>query len=282
MKKSNFMAVAVCGLLCLSACNSRKIVATTAGEVKTETINQTENTIQQVLYGQWTASNVGGAAVTGNDRPYIVFDKSTTNPFIVNCYAYNGCNILNGTLAVTPGGQMSRTSDFMSTMKMCADAQYEVGFTEAINTVSNYSIEQVGRDYLLYIKNSQGDTTMILRKNDLGFANGAWQVTKLNGTDVPNDTEIRMVIDIAAQKLHGNAGCNTMNGVIYMNPDKQNSIEFKDIITTRMMCPNIDIEHQFLTALSQVSAVLQDNDGSLILNDNSGNTLIVLKHLNLK
>ena len=265
MNKSIIITAAAVLFLC--SCNSRKVAVTTTG---------------QVLYGQWIATNINGTAVTGNDRPYMVFDESSTNPFIVNLYAYDGCNILNGALAVTPGGQMSRTSEFLSTMKMCPDAQYEIGFTMALNTVSKYSIEQVGRDYLLYIKNAQGNTTMTLRKSDLGFANGAWQVTKLNGTAVPTDVEMQMVIDIPEQKLHGNAGCNTMNGSIYMNPDKQNSLEFKNIATTRMTCPQIALEQQLLTALAQVTTVQLGKDGSLMLDDANCHTLVTLTKLNLK
>lgn len=280
MNKSIIITAAAVLFLC--SCNSRKVAVTTTGQVKTETATQTEGAIQKVLYGQWIATNINGTAVTGNDRPYIVFDESSTNPFIVNLYAYDGCNILNGALAVTPGGQMSRTSEFLSTMKMCPDAQYEIGFTMALNTVSKYSIEQVGRDYLLYIKNAQGNTTMTLRKSDLGFANGAWQVTKLNGTAVPTDVEMQMVIDIPEQKLHGNAGCNTMNGSIYMNPDKQNSLEFKNIATTRMTCPQIALEQQLLTALAQVTTVQLGKDGSLMLDDANCHTLVTLTKLNLK
>lgn len=280
MNKSIIITAAAVLFLC--SCNSRKVAVTTTGQVKTETATQTEGAIQKVLYGQWIATNINGTAVTGNDRPYMVFDESSTNPFIVNLYAYDGCNILNGALAVTPGGQMSRTSEFLSTMKMCPDAQYEIGFTMALNTVSKYSIEQVGRDYLLYIKNAQGNTTMTLRKSDLGFANGAWQVTKLNGTAVPTDVEMQMVIDIPEQKLHGNAGCNTMNGSIYMNPDKQNSLEFKNIATTRMICPQIALEQQLLTALAQVTTVQLGKDGSLMLDDANCHTLVTLTKLNLK
>lgn len=280
MNKSIIITAAAVLFLC--SCNSRKVAVTTTGQVKTETATQTERAIQKVLYGQWIATNINGTAVTGNDRPYMVFDESSTNPFIVNLYAYDGCNILNGALAVTPGGQMSRTSEFLSTMKMCPDAQYEIGFTMALNTVSKYSIEQVGRDYLLYIKNAQGNTTMTLRKSDLGFANGAWQVTKLNGTAVPTDVEMQMVIDIPEQKLHGNAGCNTMNGSIYMNPDIQNSLEFKNIATTRMTCPQIALEQQLLTALAQVTTVQLGKDGSLMLVDANGHTLVTLTKLNLK
>lgn len=282
MKYSVLALSAVC--LFMGSCNTtRKVSVDTAGEVKTETLNQTEGAIQQVLYGQWIASNVNDMAVTGEDRPYIIFDRSATNPFIVNCYAYDGCNTLNGALAVTPGGQMKRTSDFLSTMRFCSDASYELGFSMALNTVANYSIEKVGRDYLLYLKNSSDKTTMVLRKSDLGYVNGAWQVTKIGNTVLPEDAGVELVIDIPELKVHGNAGCNVLNGSIYIDPDKQNSIQFKNVATTRMMCPNIELESQFLAALAQVSSVAQGKDtNNLLFMDNTGKTIIELQKLNLK
>lgn len=281
MKKTVFCGLAV--VLCVASCNTvHKVSVDSAGEVKTETINQTEGAIQQVLYGQWIAADVNNVPVAGDNRPYIVFDKSTTNPFILKCYAYDGCNTLNGSLAVTPGGQMSRTSDFMSTLRMCPDAPYETGFSLAINTVSRYAIEKAGRDYLLYFKDSAGKTTMVLRKSDLGYVNGAWRVAKINNTVVPEDAGIRVVIDVPELKIHGNAGCNTLNGSIYIDPDKQNSMQFRNIATTRMTCPQIELEQKFLAALSQAATVAQGIDSSVIFKNASGNTVLILYKLNLK
>ncbi len=281
MKTTVFCGLAVA--LCVASCNTvRKVSVDSVGEVKTGTINQTEGAIQYVLYGQWIAADVSNMPVAGDNRPYIVFDKSATNPFILNCYAYDGCNTLNGSLAVTPGGQMNRTSDFMSTLRMCPDAPYETGFSLAINTVSRYAIEKAGRDYLLYFKDSAGKTTMVLRKSDLGYVNGAWRVAKINNTVVPEDAGIKMVIDVPELKIHGNAGCNTLNGSIYIDPDKQNSMQFRNIATTRMTCPQIELEQKFLAALSQAATVAQGTDSSIVFKNASGNTVLLLYKLNLK
>ncbi|MCM1483232.1 MAG: META domain-containing protein [Muribaculaceae bacterium] len=271
--------VAICSL---AACNSSKVPVTAAGQVKTETLGQTEGVISHVLYGEWTAAHVGTQAVEGENRPYLIFDKSGANPFVVNCYANDGCNTLNGTFAVTPGGSFKASSDMASTMRMCPDAPYELGFGMALRNVRNYKIEQVGRDYLLYFIGEDGNTLMTLRKSDISFINGAWKVMRIGSQELKADNETEMVIDIPELKVHGNAGCNVLNGTLYIDPDKQNSLQFRDLVTSRMTCPDIATEQAFLVALEKVETVAPGSDSeTAYLKDASGNTLITLQRLNL-
>ena len=280
----SFLIIAAGAVLCsMAACKSTKVTVDNMGNVKTSNLTETENVIQQVFFGEWTAVNVGGKAVEGENRPYIIFAKEEKNPFEVKCYANDGCNIVNGEFAVTPGGKMKGIGDFISTMKMCPDAIYEMGFNLALKTVENYSIEKVGRDYLLYFKDGAGQTTMIMRKSDIGFINGAWQVTRVYGKDMTKYEDLQLVIDLPEGRIHGNVGCNTMNGSVVANPDMQNSITFKDMATTRMMCPDIAIEQSLLDALGKVSTVVSaDDNNTAILKDASGQEAVVLKKLNLK
>ena len=46
----------------------------------------------------------------------------------------------------------------------------------------------------------------------------------INGKEY-NNPDMEMVIDIQEQKLHGNSGCNIMNGSLSINPDKSNFIK---------------------------------------------------------
>lgn len=285
MYNKSLMATAAIALaICLTGCNSTRktATATTAGVVKTETLGQTKAAISNVLYGEWTAFDVKGKAVTGDDRPYIIFEKNNDNPYLVNCYANNGCNTLNGMMSVTPGGKMQSSSQFASTMRMCPDAPYEIGFTEAINYVDNYTLEKIGSEYLLYLKNAAGQTLMVLRKADAGFMNGAWRVTRLGGKDISDNTQMEMVIDIPELKVHGNAPCNVFNGSIFIDPAKQNSIQFRDIATTRMSCPELQLEQELLVALEQVETVVPGHDETAILKDDQGRQLMVLKRINLE
>lgn len=254
-------------------------------QVVTSTINDTEAVINQVLYGEWTISNVNGREVTGDERPYLVFDTTATNPFILKYYANNGCNILNGQVGVTAGGEMRKASEGLSTMRFCPDAPYETGITMALETVHNYAIDRIGSDYVLYLKDAVGKTTMTLVKSNISFLNGAWTVTRLgnetfttSGDDVP-----QMVIDIPELKVHGNTGCNVMNGNIFIDPAKANSIQFRDLATSRKACPDMQREQAFLVALEQVeSAVPGASDDVAIMKDAMGREVMQLQRLQLK
>lgn len=255
----------------------------TDNQVETESPKQTEAAISKVLYGEWTVFDVNGTTVTGDNRPYVIFDTTAVNPFIVQVYANNGCNILNGTLAVTPGGEMGKTGEFLSTMKLCPDAPYEMGMAMAFETVQTYKIEKIGQDYLLYMKNQAGENTMVLRKSDISFINGAWSVVRIGDKTLSPDDGVQMVIDVPELRVHGNTGCNILNGDLFLDPDKQNSLQFKNLATTRMMCQNPETEQAFLVALEQVeTAVPGKEDTTAQLKDAAGNVLLDLKRLDLK
>lgn len=284
MKKFIYLAAASGLILALSAsCKSNQVNVNTAGVVQTETINQTEGVIHKVLYGHWTVAQVSGLTVDGSDRPYVEFGEDTTNPFLVKVYAFNGCNYINGEYAVTPGGSIKPTANFAATMKMCDDAPYEMGVTMALNTVTNYKIEKVGTDYLLYFVNASGATTMTLRKNEADYINGAWQVTAIDGQSVGSNADLQLVLDLSAGTIHGNVGCNTMNGKVVTDPDRQNSIAFTSMVTTRMTCPDIATEQSLLQALRTVAtSSLSDDANTLTLKNVAGQNVVTLRRLNIK
>lgn len=291
MKKNSLLLSAAALALTFTGCSlldqfktkpSVKVDKTT-GEVVTAKPSETIAAIDDILYGEWTVSNVNGQGVVGDERPYVVFDTTGVNPFVVQVYANNGCNVINGTLAVTPGGEMKKTSEFLSTMKYCPDAPYEIGINMAFETVKKFNIEKIGNDYILYMKNSGGNSVMILRKSDISFINGAWEVTKLGNEEISSESGMKLVIDVPELKVHGNTGCNILNGNLLLDPDKQNSLQFKDLATTRMMCPDIENEQKFLVALEEVETAAPGHDGTTsVLKDAQGKILITLKRLNLK
>ena len=269
----------------LAACNTSKKTIQVAGPVAVKNTAQTNAAVHKILYGEWLVYKVGNQTVTGSDRPYIIFDGANepekTN--MVKTYANNGCNIINGVYEITPGGKMERASEFISTMRLCPDAPYEMGMTLAMNDVKKFDLDKIGNDYLLSMKNANDSTLMVLRKYDLNFINGALSVTSVNGTILTSDSGINLVIDTPEQKIHGNVGCNTMNGKIILNPDRQNSIGFSQMITTRMTCPQIETEQELLQALSKVTTVMPTDDmAGALLKDEAGNTIITLKRIELR
>lgn len=259
------------------------------GELPTADLSalQTETMINRIIFGKWNIVKVGNDKVTGEDRPYIVFDSTAVNPFFLKFYAYNGCNTINGMLTVTQGNSMGKVGEFASTLRLCHDARYEAGIGTALETVRSYKLEAAGSgDYTMSFINQSGKTTMVLSKNDMAFAEGAWLVTNIGQIEVKEGdmpSPMMLVIDILEHKVHGSTGCNILNGNITTNPDVQNSIGFTDLITTRMACPNAGLEQQLSTALSRVVRVEQGKKGdSILLLDAAGNTVVRLVRTDLK
>lgn len=270
----------------LTGCNTNRQTGSSsqaAGTVATATASETKGVISKALYGEWLAMDVNGQTVTGDDRPYIIFEATPENPFILNIYANNGCNTLNGQMSVTPGGKMVPASTIASTMMMCPDAPYEMGFTLGLNNVKKYTLEKAGSDYILYMRDASDKALITLRKSGITFLNGAWSVTSVNSESIPAEMEMQLVIDIPELKIHGNAGCNTLNGSVFIDPAKQNSVQFTDLATTRMTCPFIAKEQALLIALEQVDTAQHGSTPDEVnLLDAGGKTVITLKRLNLK
>lgn len=255
------------------------------GEMRTEGLSalQTESLIRQVIYGTWTVMEVDGQKVTG-EHPEIGFESSAANPFLVRYYARTDCNTLNGVLALNTGNALAPAGESASTMRLCPDARWETPIAQALNSVRSYRLEREGSDdYMLYFKNEEGKTTMTLLKNDLAFINGAWKVTDIGATEISRTSlpgPMQLVIDIPELRVHGNTGCNILNGTLVRNPDVANSLSFININTTRMGCPDAGTEQQLVNALSKVVTVTPgpDNDTALLC-DAAGNTLIRLSRI---
>ncbi|MCM1349268.1 MAG: META domain-containing protein [Firmicutes bacterium] len=284
------LSIALTGLsvmiLGLTACNSqKKSVKDVAGQVAVATPAQTNAAVHKIFYGEWIAYKVGNQLVDGSDRPYVIFDGENTahTPNYIKMYGNDGCNIINGTFTITPGGKMQRASELISTMRLCPDAPYEMGINLAFNNVERYELDKIGNDYLLNLKGANDSTLIVLRKYDLNFINGAWAVTHINGQKVTAESEPQLVFDTPEQKIHGNVGCNTMNGKIVINPDRQNAMSFTDMLTTRMTCPDIATEQALLLALDKVVSVFPINDmAGAQLKDEAGNTVVTLKRIQLR
>ena len=85
---------------------------------------------------------------------------------------------------------------------------------------------------MLVLRDKKHNPIMTLRNHNLSLLNGTWTVTEIDGNAI-DDENIRLVIDIPEGKLHGNSGCNLINGSISLDPKKKNAIQFSQIISTR-------------------------------------------------
>lgn len=277
MKNILLLVVAMAAMLSLGSCNVLKTnKPTTAPESPSTEVRTPAGKVTPALAGAWSIVDVGGKAVTvaGDDYPSMTFDTADCAPGQVNMYLYNGCNYINGLWAVS-GNTLTRAGEFPSTMKYCAEAVDEIPINMALERVAGFAIEKINNEYFLYLKDAAGTTLMTLRKHNLNFFNGAWRVTEIGGVNMTGDRAPEMVIDLADGKIHGNAGCNVLNGSVTQNLDHEGGIGFTNLYTTRMTCPEIAIEQAFILALEEVeTCVPGDNDNIALLKDATGKTVI--------
>jgi len=96
-------------------------------------------------------------------------------------------------------------------------------------------------------------TNEINKKADIRL-HDIWALEIINGEEFVKgvQTNNHPVIEIylEEERVHGNAGCNTINGKVKV---QGSNITFSEIITTEMACPG-DIEQRFLTALQSVDS----------------------------
>lgn len=226
--------------------------------------------------GEWTIYSVNNTLVTGEERPYMSLDLAQ-NRF----YGNNGCNYINGDLTVGPSGAISLTN-MISTMKMCQDDRFQYLINLALDKVVSYWSRQSGPITFLDLKDKEGNIVMILRRHNMDFINGAWQVKEMNGIPLLESRKLTITFDTGELKTHGNTGCNIFNGEMFIDPDKTNSLQLINLSTTRMACDRVDLETEMLLALEEVETAIRNTDGSITLRSPEGKELLLLSPLDLR
>ncbi len=224
-----------------------------------------------ILKGDWAIETVNGKPAIGEKAPFIRFSPSENM-----IYGNNGCNVINGRYKYNPADSTISFSDIASTMMMCAMqgiTDYEIN--AALDLTRFYSWEIKDSDYYLYFLNEAKKPVMSLMHQNFDFLNGAWHVSAINGKSV-DEPDMNLVIDVDEGKIHGNTGCNILNGAMDIDMDKANSINFNSIITTRMMCPPENHETELLVALEETSTAKPISKTSVLLLDSQGKEVLRL------
>lgn len=224
-----------------------------------------------VVKGDWAIETVYGKKAVGEEAPFIKFVPADRR-----VYGNNGCNVLNAEYIYNPQDSTIRFDHIASTMRMCPTeglTDYEIN--TALGATKYYTWRIDGHDYYLNFYDEMGSEVMQLMHQNFEFLNGTWAVKKINGKPI-NNPEMKMVIDIDEGKLHGNTGCNIMNGELSIDMEHPNSISFSNILTTRMACPDDSGETALLVALEEVSAARPVSVNEVILFDTRHNPVLTL------
>ena len=105
--------------------------------------------------------------------------------------------------------------------------------------------------------------------------NGDWRVSSIGGEDVPETLEeATLSFDENTQSYHGVTGVNLINGSYQLD---DHTLTIDEGAMTRKMGDSIsnEIEMKYINAIHATKSVTKE-DGKLILQDDAGNTLMVL------
>ena len=229
----------------------------------------------QQLYGEWDIVVLRKKKVYTMERAYLYLDFAGGN----KVYGNNGCNTINGSFQLS--GNNIKFGEFISTEESCRNVTNEKTIMHALADVRQYKLETQYNAQYLSLMNSKGTVLMVLKRHNLDAMNGAWLVKELNSENVA-ENNIRLVIDAIMQTIHGNTGCNIINGIITLDPTKDMAIQFEDLHSGEHDCENLELESALLLALECTESCKRINQNEMALLDNKGNIVIVLQRITLR
>ena len=225
-----------------------------------------------IVKGDWAIETVNGEPVVGEKAPFLKFV-----PAEGKVYGNNGCNVINAEYNYNPEDSTFTFSYLSSTMRLC----HKEGLTDtqinmAMGATRYYSWELNGDDYYLTFYNESHQPVMGLMHQNFQFLNGTWLVKEISGEKV-NVEKMKLVIDVEEGKIHGNTGCNVLNGSLEINMESANSISFQAISKTLMLCSDENYETQLLVALEEAMKAKPLKGDKVELLDSQGKTVLLLE-----
>ena len=227
------------------------------------------------LYGEWDIVSMRKKKVYTIERTYLYLDFAGGN----KVYGNNGCNTINGTFQIN--GYNLKFNDFISSEESCHNVTSEKSIMHALADVRKYKVESQYNAQYMNLMNAKGAVVMVLKRHNLDAMNGAWLIKEIDSKNV-SEKNMRVVVDAVMQTIHGDSGCNIINGVITLDPTKDMAIQFEDLHSTEHQCEDIDNETALLLALEKTESCKRINQHEMALLDNKGNIVIVLQRIKLR
>lgn len=225
-----------------------------------------------VVKGDWAIETVGTHAAVGMEAPFIKLDETKGR-----LYGNNGCNVLNGAYTYSPSDSTIRFSNLATTMRLCNKEGITDGeINGALDAARFYSLRLDDSQYYLTLFDASHEPLMTLMHQDFQFLNGTWKVTMISGITVDNPN-LRLVIDVDEGRVHGDTGCNVLNGILETDMEAANSISFQSIMVTKLACPEPNFQTQLIVALEDASHARPVSADKVLLIDSQGRTVLQLE-----
>lgn len=237
-----------------------------------------EDLAEGAVKGDWAIETVGQQKAVGLSTPWLKFD-----PTQKRVYGNNGCNTINAEYAYNPKDSSLVFNDIITTMRDCPS---EAGITDieinvALNQTRHYKWSHDDTRYYLTLLDATGHELMTMMHQNFQFLNGTWLVESIGGTEINTaekmlSPDMKLVIDVDEAKIHGNTGCNILNGIVDTDMEAPNSISFRNIANTRMACRDSELEGDLMVALEEVASACPVSKDKVDLTDDSGKVVLRL------
>lgn len=227
------------------------------------------------LYGEWDIISLRKKKVYTLERAYLYLDFAGGN----KVYGNNGCNTINGTFQLS--GNNLKFNEFISSGESCRNVTSEKTIMHTLADVRRFTLETQYNAQYLNLMNTKGAVIMVLKRHNLDMMNGAWLIKEIDSENVA-ELNMRVVIDAVMQTIHGDTGCNIINGIITLDPSKDMAIQFEDLHSTEHECEQIEYETDLLLALERTESCKRINQNEMALLDNKGAIVIMLHRINLR
>ena len=230
------------------------------------------------INGEWNIIEVNGSKVTpGESRnlPFITFDTATGR-----LSGNSGCNRMMGSFDVNAKPGSIDFKGIAGTKMMCPDMTTERNVLGALAQVKGY--KKAGKDKM-YLCNDSNRPVVVLEKKEadvkLSVLNGEWKIKEVNGEAIPSGMEKQPFIafDVKKKTIHGNAGCNLINGGFETSTSNAKSISFPGGASTMIACPDMEVESKVLKALNEVKSFDKLSGGGIGLYDANNALVMFLK-----
>ena len=293
MNKNLFFGGACLMIMFFPSCNlihknvTQKSVTQNGEDVRKEAVLPTdrENIVQPVsavytsadlakgiVKGDWAIEKVNGKDAVGEKAPFLKFV-----PGEGKVYGNNGCNVINADYQYNANDSTISFSYLSSTMMLChKEGITDMEINRALDETRRYSWNLEGDDYYLTFYNEEGEPVMVLMHQNFQFLNGTWAVREINNEKV-NVAGMKLVIDVEEGKIHGNTGCNVLNGSMEINMNSANSISFQGIAKTMMLCPDMEYETQLCVALEEAMRAKALKGGKVEFFDSQDKRVLLLE-----
>ena len=161
---------------------------------------------------------------------------------------------------------------------MCPDMTIENNVLSALGKVKKY--KKLGTENIALCGSSNRPIVVLQKKESvakLSDLSGKWIISEAAGEAIPDGMEKQPFIefDMTEKRIHGNAGCNIINGAFQTDETNPSAISFPQLISTMMACPDMAVEGRVTKALNEAQSFGKLAGGGIGLYD-ADNTLVLV------